>query len=106
MSARQRSLQGCLSPWYSGRLAECCPRVRQRKRRLSVLCVKSEPERVGILKQSLKAAEMLPFNERHTGASNAVTFRNMVFSVQITAGVAGAAVRFVLADGTARRVRF
>jgi putative ABC transport system permease protein len=42
---------------------------------------------------------MLPFNGMQTGTSNAVTFSEVVFSLQITWGVAMAAVAFALVMG-------
>jgi ABC-type antimicrobial peptide transport system permease subunit len=42
---------------------------------------------------------MLPFNGMQTGTSNAVTFSEVVFSLQITWGVAMAAVAFALIMG-------
>jgi len=39
---------------------------------------------------------MLPFNGMQTGTSNAVTFSEVVFSLQITPMVAAAAVGFAL----------
>lgn len=42
---------------------------------------------------------MLPFNGMQTGTSNAVTFSEVVFSLQITPLVAGAAVGFALIMG-------
>jgi putative ABC transport system permease protein len=44
---------------------------------------------------------MLPFNGMQTGTSNAVTFSEVVFSLQITPLVAGAAVGFALVMGLA-----
>jgi putative ABC transport system permease protein len=44
---------------------------------------------------------MLPFNGMQTGTSNAVTFSEVVFSLQITWAVAGAAVAFALVMGLA-----
>jgi putative ABC transport system permease protein len=42
---------------------------------------------------------MLPFNGMQTGTSNAVTFSEVVFSLQITAQVAGYAILFALIMG-------
>ena len=42
---------------------------------------------------------MLPFNGMQTGTSNAVTFSEVVFSLQITPIVAGVAVGFALVMG-------
>ncbi|MFY9912970.1 MAG: ABC transporter permease [Candidatus Sulfotelmatobacter sp.] len=42
---------------------------------------------------------MLPFNGMQTGTSNAVTFSEVVFSLQITAQVAAAAIAFALIMG-------
>ena len=54
---------------------------------------------IALLGAALGILLMLPFNGWETGTSNAVTFSEVVFSLQITWAVAGAALAFALIMG-------
>jgi putative ABC transport system permease protein len=54
---------------------------------------------LALLGAAVGIALMLPFNGLQTGTSNAVTFSEVVFSLQITPIVAGYAILFALAMG-------